>query len=67
MMQRGISTQAVEDVLRNPDGVIAQSRDKVIAYKRLEGRSDNTIAVVAVDDGQAWSVITVMTHFEVRE
>ena len=66
-MQRGISPQEVEDVLRNPDGVIAQSRDKVIACKRLEGRSDNTIAVVAVDDGRAWSVITVMTHFEVRE
>lgn len=67
MIQRGISPQEVEDVLRNPDGVIAQSRDKVIAFKRLEGRSDNTIAVVAVDDGRAWSVITVMTHFEVRE
>lgn len=66
-MQRGISPQEVEDVLRNPDGVIAQSRDKIIAFKRLEGRSDNTIAVVAVDDGRAWSVITVMAHFEVRE
>ena len=54
-------------MLRNPDGVIAQSRDKVIAFKRLEGRSDNTIAVVAVDDGWAWPVIAVMTHFEVRE
>ncbi len=65
-MQRGISTQEVEDVLLDPDGVIAQSRDKIIAFKRLKGRSDNTIAVVAVDDARVWSVITVMTHFEVR-
>lgn len=67
MMQRGISPQEVEDILRNPDGVIVQSRDKVIAHKNVEGRSDNAIAVVAVEDGRAWSVITVMAHFEVRE
>ncbi len=39
---------------------------KVIAYKRIEGRNDNSIAVVAVEESQAWEVITVMVHFEVR-
>ena len=40
--------------------------DKVIAYKRIEGRNDNSVAVVAVKEGQAWEVITVMINFEAR-
>ena len=41
--------------------------DKVIAHKNIEDRTDNSIAVVAVEDGQAWEVITVMVNFEVRQ
>lgn len=67
MIQRGISPHEVEDVLGNPDGVIRQSMDKVIAYKRIEGRNDNAVAVVAVDENQAWEVIAVMINFEMRE
>lgn len=41
--------------------------DKVIAYKHIDGRSDNSIAVVAVRGSQAWDVVTVMVNFEVGE
>ena len=67
MLLRGISPQDVEDVLGNPDGAIRQSMDKVIACKRMVGRSDNSVAVVAVEGSQTWEVITVMVHFEARE
>ena len=67
MIQRGISPQHVEDILGSPDGVIRQSMDKVIAYKQIEGRIDNSIAVVAVEGNQAWEVITVMINFEAQE
>lgn len=67
MIQRGIAPHEVEDILGNPDGVIRQSMDKVIAYKRVAGRNDNSIAVVAVEENQAWEVITVMINFEMRE
>jgi hypothetical protein len=69
MMQRQISPQEVEILLSDPDGLIKQSRDKVIAYKRVKGRrdnSDNSLAVVAVDSGnREFEVVTVMTNFEV--
>ena len=67
MFQREISAQEVEDLLAKPDGVIRQSRDKMIAYKRIAGRTDNSVAVVAVEGKGAWDVITVMVNFEVRE
>jgi len=67
MFQREISAQEVEDLLAKPDGVIRQSRDKMIAYKRIDGRTDNSVAVVAVEGKGAWDVITVMVNFEVRE
>ena len=41
--------------------------DKVIAWKHMEGRNDNSIAVVAVEANQVWEVITAMVNFEVRE
>ncbi|MCZ0941697.1 MAG: DUF4258 domain-containing protein [Gammaproteobacteria bacterium] len=66
MIKRGISPHHVEDILESPDDVIRQSMDKVIAYKRIEGRNDNSVAVVAVKEGQAWEVITVMINFEAR-
>lgn len=67
MFQREISAQEVEDLLAKPDGVIRQSRDKMIAYKRIDGRTDNSVAVVAVEGKGAWDVITVMVNFEMRE
>ena len=66
MIKRDISPQNVEDILGSPDGVIRQSMDKVIAYKRIEGRNDNSVAVVAVKESQAWEVITVMINFEAQ-
>ena len=66
MIRRGVSPHNVEDVLGSPDGVIRQSMDKVIAYKQIEGRDDNSVAVVAVKEGQAWEVITVMVNFAAR-
>ncbi|HJN49374.1 MAG: DUF4258 domain-containing protein [Pseudomonadales bacterium] len=66
MMQRGISPREVEILLSDPDGSIKQSRDKVIAFKQVRGRKDNSLAVVAVDKGNGLlEVVTVMTNFEV--
>ena len=67
MFQRRISTQEVESLLANPDGVVRQSRDKVIAHKNLKGRRDNSVAVVALEGKGAWEAITVMVNFEVRK
>lgn len=67
MLQRRISPQEVQDILTEPDGVIRQSRDKFIAYKKIRGRRDNMLAAVAVEDGRMWEVITVMVNFEVRK
>ncbi len=67
MIQRGISPRDVEDILAKPDRTIRQSMDKVIASKRIEGRNDNSVAVVAVEENQVWEVITVMVNFEARE
>ena len=65
MMERQISTTEVEDLLVRPDGVIRQSRDKVIVHKKMKGRKDNSIAVVAVEKGSVYDVVTVMVNFEV--
>ena len=67
MIQRRILPSDIEDILGQPDRTIRQSMDKVIACKRIEGRDDNSIAVVAVEQNQVWEVITVMVNFEVRE
>ncbi|MDZ7683858.1 MAG: DUF4258 domain-containing protein [Gammaproteobacteria bacterium] len=65
MASRKISTADVEALLSNPDGRIQQSKDKVIVYKRVEGRSDNMLAVVAVERQFDTEIITVMVNFEV--
>lgn len=67
MIQRGIAPGDIEDILAKPDRTIRQSLDKVIAYKRIEGRNDNSVAVVAIEENQVWEVITVMVNFEARE
>jgi len=65
MFEHVIPPSKVEAVLRAPDGVIHQSRDKIIAFKRFDERNDNAIAVVAVADTGVYEVITVMIEFEV--
>lgn len=66
MLQRNITTQEVELILTDPDGVIKQSRDKFIYYKKLKGRTDNQIAtVILVRSKNEFEVITVMIDFEV--
>lgn len=67
MIQRGIAPGDIEDILGNPDRTIRQSRDKVFACKRIEGRNDNSVAVVAVEENQVWEVITVMVNLEALE
>lgn len=67
IMQCHVTTQEVETLLAEPDGVIRQSMDKIIAWKRLSGRRDNAIAVVAVDTNDVTEVITVMVNFEVKQ
>jgi hypothetical protein len=66
MEQRNISAEEVENILKNPDGVIPQSMDKAIFYKEFSSRKDNFIAVVAVDMKIHFEIITVMINFEVK-
>ena len=67
MTERKISTSDVENILTKPDGVIRQSMDKLVLYKKLEARGDNAIAVVAVEQNNGFEVVTVMVNFEVRK
>ena len=67
MFQRRISARDVESLLANPDGLIRQSRDRVIAHKKMRGRQDNSVAVVDLERRDAWEVMTVMVNFEVRK
>ena len=67
MLQRKISTDEVELILNEPDGVIAQSLDKFIFYKKLKGRKDNLIAAVTlIKSKDTFEVLTVMIDFEVQ-
>ena len=67
MIQRQISSADVEDVLAKPDGLIKQSQDKLIVYKKVDARTDNSLAVVAVEQRGNFEVITVMVNFEVKK
>ena len=67
MIQRQISTIEVEDLLVKPDGLIRQSKDKIVAYKNIKGRSDNSLAVVAIQQNGSIEVVTVMVNFEVKK
>jgi hypothetical protein len=65
MMQRVVSPQEVELLLGDPDGIIAQSKDKFIYYKMIRGRKDNDLAAVVVQKrNNLHEVITVMVNFE---
>jgi hypothetical protein len=66
MMQRVISPQEIELLLGDPDGIIAQSKDKFIYFKKIRGRKDNVLAAVTVQKRiNLYEVITVMVNFEV--
>jgi hypothetical protein len=66
MLQRKISTIEVEMIILEPDGIIKQSQDKFIYYKKLKSRSDNMIAAVTVTKGpDSFEVLTIMIDFEV--
>ncbi len=67
MIQRRISTAEVEDVFAKPDGLIKQSQDKIIIYKKIGSRADNSLAVVAVEQDGNIEVVTVMVNFEVKK
>jgi hypothetical protein len=69
MTERKISTSDVESILTltKPDGVLRQSMDKLVHYKKLEARGDNAIDVVAVEQNNGFEVVTVMVNFEVRK
>ncbi len=62
MIEREISTAEVEEILNSPDGRIQQSSDKVIVYKRLNGRGDNSVAVVGVERNGNFEVVTAMVN-----
>jgi hypothetical protein len=68
MLQREITTTQIELILNDPDGMIHQSKDKIIFYKILKDRKDNALAVVTVlRDVDTYEVITVMINFEVKK
>jgi hypothetical protein len=68
MLLRKITTSQVERILNDPDGVIHQSKDKIIFYKILKERKDNALAVVTVlRQVVTYEVITVMINFEVNK
>ena len=67
MLQWRISTIEVELILTEPDGIITQSQDKFIYYKRIKGRNDNSIAAVTLlKSKEEFEIITVMIDFEVQ-
>jgi hypothetical protein len=67
MLQRNISTADVELVISDPDGMIKQSQDKFIYYKKIKGRKDNLVAAVAlIKSKNVIEVLTVMIDFEVQ-
>ena len=63
MTSRKISAQTVELIFSDPDGVIKQSFDKQIFFKRVRGRKDNMIVIVVLAEVE---ILTVMNFFEVK-
>jgi len=66
MIERHLTPKEVEHVVLFADGTIPQSKDKVIYYKKMRGRKDNLIAVVAIKHVEEIEVITVLVNFEVN-
>jgi hypothetical protein len=68
MQERKISVEEVEEIIRNPDGTISQSKQKIIFYKKVKWRNNNMIAAVtALKTKSHFTVITVMVNFMVKE
>ena len=68
MQERKVSVDEVQLVIDSPDGKIRQSKDKVVLYKKINGRKDNLIAVVAVEKDKLKpliEIISVLVNFEV--
>ena len=63
LIQRQISTAEVEEVLAKPDFLVKQSQDKITTYTKIGTRTDNSLAVVAVEQDCNIEVITVMVNF----
>jgi hypothetical protein len=68
MLKRAIDPKDVEILIAHPDGVIRQSRDKRILYRRFPTRRDNLIAAVVIQQNESiLEIITVMHNFEVKK
>ena len=72
MLQRKITTIQIERILNDPDGMIYQSRDKIIFYKVLKERKDNALVVVTVlKDADTyevkWSAAASGTYYAVLQ
>jgi hypothetical protein len=67
MQERNISVEEVASIIEDPEGVIKQSKDKYIYYKKVEKRKDNMIAIVLLKSkSKELEVLTVMINFEVK-
>lgn len=66
MSESKISPAEVSRVLHDADGIIKQTKDKCIFYKKMTNRKDNLIAIVALNYPERYEVITVMINFEVK-
>jgi hypothetical protein len=67
MMERGVSVDAVQQLIETPDLVVAQGPKWVFA-KSFSARHDNLIAAVLLErkDKDLWIVLTVMINFQAK-
>lgn len=67
MMERGVSVDAIQQLIEAPDLVIAQGPKWVFA-KSFSTRHDNSIAAVLLErkDKDLWIVLTVMINFQAK-
>ena len=65
MIERGISVDAIQQMIEKPDLVVAQGPKWVFA-KSFNTRHDNLIAAVLLErkDKDLWIVLTVMINFQ---
>ncbi len=65
ILNRKISIEEMESLIKNPDQIIAQG-PKFILSKRFTKRKDNNVAAVVIErkGEDLWVVITVMVNFQ---
>ncbi len=63
MLERKISTEVINDIVKSFDGKILQTCDKEILYKKIKNRDDNLIAIILVQNTE---ILTVMNNFEIK-